>query len=74
MTKVFVWKSYGDISVYSLDNPNLKQAVIEALEYQQAEVPENPSWGDLLDLIEDEIESRSDSFEYGTGFYKVEEE
>lgn len=71
MSKVFVWKSYGDISVYSSDNPNLKQAVIEVLEYRQADLPANPTWNDLLDLIESEIVSRSNSFEYGTGFYEI---
>lgn len=73
MKEVFVWKSFGDVSVYSSTNPNLKAAIIQALKYEQAEVPEDATWSDLIDIIDGEIQSRSDSFEYGTGFYKIEE-
>lgn len=77
--KVFVWKSFGEIKVYAFETKeqkeNLKAMVIECLENEGVEGIGFYSsfWYELVDEIEAQIESRSDIFEYGTGFTTMEE-
>lgn len=71
--RVFVWKSYGNISVYALETDEqkakLKKEIADVLSLENITI--NSSWQQFQDAIEDEIMSKSDDFEYGTGFYMV---
>lgn len=71
--KVFVWKSYGDISVYALETDEqkakLKKEIVDVLNLENITI--KSSWQDVQEAISDEIMSKSDDFEYGTGFYMV---
>lgn len=69
--KIFVWKSYGDISVYAFDTPEqqsaLKKSIVEVLQQEGSEIDESSSWQKIYGCIEDQQLSGSDNFEYGTG-------
>ena len=76
--KVFIWKSFGDIEVYSMETQelrdNLRKIVIECLLSDgDYEVTEASSWSDVYDSIQDAICSRSDMFEQGTGVANLKE-
>jgi hypothetical protein len=71
--RVFVWKSYGNISVYSLETDEqklkLKKEIVDVLNLENITI--KSSWQCVQEAISDEIMSKSDDFEYGTGFYMV---
>lgn len=63
--KVFVWKSYGYISVYYFTE-ELKLSLIECLNQENVQVSyEEATWDYLLELVDDQVFSDSDIFEYG---------
>lgn len=72
--KVFVWKSYGEVSVHTLTD-SLKQDILEVLEQEGFEIDSEKdySWKVIDGLVSEAQESDSDMFEYGTGLCTVKE-
>lgn len=72
--KVFVWKSWGEVSVHALTD-SLAQDILEVLEQEGFEIDSEKdySWAMIDDLISEARCSDSDMFEYGTGFCTVKE-
>ena len=67
-TKIFIWKSYGDIKVYDISTNEkyeaLKWEVLGVLEYLGCNV--NPTSGSIMDIIYEFGLGTHESFEYGT--------
>lgn len=88
MTKqVFVWKGYGDFSIYAADTPDQLQDILTTV-YTVAlqntyennhgmqktyEKNKNTKTKALINWLIEEVGDGCDSFEYGTGFYDVKE-
>ena len=88
MKQVFIWKGHGDISVYAAETPEQLQGILDSVyivamqeTYEESHVKMQKMYDANKDtkpkaLINWLIEFAGDdcdSFEYGTGFYKVEE-
>lgn len=75
--KVFVWKSYGEISVHAFESDlqiiNLKEQLVELLNVEGSGVSIGSTWRKIIEEIDLQISSRSDMFESGTGFYNLKE-
>lgn len=73
MKEVFVWRSFGDVEVFSGDYADLYTDIRTVLEDEAVDVNKAKTWTDILNLIDIEIDSGSDCFQSGTGFYTVKE-
>lgn len=89
MTKqVFVWKGYGDFSIYAADTPDQLQDILTTVytvalqntyednhERMQKTYEKNKDTKTkaLIHWLIEEVGDGCDSFEHGTGFYDVRE-